>query len=82
VEPEADLLGVPASDWTKIIFRLMRHVDGPLEWMSKWLPGQRSLSSAIGRRVVMALEVVERGPERPQFEITDELRQAWGIKTL
>jgi hypothetical protein len=60
----------------------MRHVDGPLEWMSKWLPGQRSLSSAIGRRVVMALEVVERGPERPQFEITDELRQAWGIKTL
>jgi hypothetical protein len=81
-ETTADLLGVPASNWTKVVFRLMRYVDGPLEWTSKWLPGLRSLSSAIGRRVVMSLELVERGPGRPQFEITDELRQAWGIKTL
>ncbi|HEY5267081.1 MAG TPA: oxygenase MpaB family protein [Acidimicrobiales bacterium] len=80
-ETTADLLGVPASDWTRVFFTFMRHVDAPLERLLAWIPGQHSLSSAVGRRVVTALEDVERGHGRPQFEITDELRQAWGIRT-
>jgi len=81
-EDTADMLDVPASDWTMVLFTLMRYVDAPMERLLTWLPGQHSLSSALGRRVVTALEAVERGHGRPQFEITDELRQAWGIKTL
>lgn len=81
-EDMSDLLGVPESNWTRLLFTFMRYVDAPLERLLSWLPGQHSLSSALGRRVVTALEDVERGPGRPQFEITDELRQAWGIKNL
>ena len=78
----SDLLGVPPANWTSGLFRAMRHVDAPIDKMLSWLPGKHSLSSSIGRRVVAGLEDVERGHGRPQFEITDELRQAWGIKTL
>jgi len=79
-EDTADLLGVPPGNWTRSLFSAMRHVDAPIDAMLSWLPGKHSLSSAIGRRVVTGLEDVERGHGRPRFEITDELRQAWGIK--
>ncbi|HUZ41926.1 MAG TPA: oxygenase MpaB family protein [Acidimicrobiales bacterium] len=79
-EDTADLLGVPPGNWTRSLFSAMRHVDAPIDKMLSWLPGKHSLSSAIGRRVVTGLEDVERGHGRPRFEITDELRQAWGIK--
>lgn len=80
-EDTADLLGVPAANWTRGVFTLMRHIDAPIDKLLSWLPGKHSLSATVGRRVVTALEDVERGHGRPQFEITDELRQAWGIKT-
>lgn len=80
-EDTADLLGVPAANWTRGVFTLMRHIDAPIDKVLSWLPGKHSLSAAVGRRVVCALEDVERGHGRPRFEITDELRQAWGIKT-
>lgn len=80
-EDTANLLDVPAANWTKGVFTLMRHIDAPIDKVLSWLPGKHSLSASVGRRVVTALEDVERGHGRPQFEITDELRQAWGIKT-
>jgi hypothetical protein len=81
-EDTANLLGVPTANWTKGVFTLMRRVDAPLDKAFSWLPGSHSLSAAVGRRVVTGLEAVERGHGRPNFEITDELRQAWGIKTI
>jgi hypothetical protein len=75
----AELLGVPAADWTRIVFPMMRRFDGVLSAALSWLPGNHSISAALGRRVVVGLEDAERGGGRPKFEITDELREAWGI---
>ncbi|NNN00792.1 MAG: DUF2236 domain-containing protein [Acidimicrobiaceae bacterium] len=75
----ATLLGVPPADWTRMIFPLMRRIDSALSGVLGLLPGQHSISAALGRRFVIGLEAAERGGGRPQFEISDELRSAWGI---
>ena len=75
----ATMIGVPAADWTRMIFPVMRRVDGLLSGALSFLPGRHSISAALGRRLVVGLEAAERGGGRPQFEITDELKAAWGI---
>lgn len=81
VTGDAGLLGVAPSNWTRFVFSFMRRCDGPWNAALRWLPGDHSLAAALGRRVVVSLEDVERGPGRPRFEISDELRQAWGVGT-
>ncbi len=78
----ADLLDVPASDWTRSIFVTMRRIDSVLYRLLSWLPGQHSISSSLGRRMVAGFEEAERGRDRPKFEISDELREAWGISPV
>jgi hypothetical protein len=75
----ATTLGVGRSNWTIRLFAVMKGVDGVASKALSWLPGQHSISASIGRRVVTGIEDSERGPGRPQFEISDELRAAWGI---
>lgn len=75
----AELLGVPPSNWTKSIFKQMGRFDAVADKALSWLPGTHTLSAAIGRRVVAGMEDAERGTGRPRFQITDELREAWGI---
>jgi hypothetical protein len=78
-EEMATLLGVPAADWTRAIFPFMRRFDALVSRTLFWLPGNHSISASVGRRMVTGMEDVERGGGRPKFEVTDELRQAWGI---
>jgi ER-bound oxygenase mpaB/B'/Rubber oxygenase, catalytic domain len=75
----ATLLAVPPADWTRSVFFAMRHGDAFASRALSWLPGRHSLSSMIGRRMVLGLLEAERAGGRPGFEITDELRQAWGL---
>ena len=75
----ATLLGVGPADWTRVVFPMMRDVDAALSRALAWLPGKHSLSAAVGRRIVTGLEDAQRGGGRPAFEITDELKAAWGI---
>jgi hypothetical protein len=37
------------------------------------------MTAALGRRMWKAFEAYGRQGERPSFEVTDELRQAWGL---
>ena len=78
-DADADLLGVGPADWTRYLFAAMRRLDGPVDRLLTHLPGQHRLSALLGRRVVSGLEEVERGPGRPRFEISEELRDAWGV---
>ncbi len=80
-DADADLLGVAPANWTRLLFHAMRRLDAPLERLLTRLPGQHRLSALLGRRVVAGLEGVERGPGRPRFEISEELRDAWGVRT-
>ncbi len=80
-DADADLLGIAPANWTRHLFAVMRRLDGPVDRLLTRLPGQHRLSAVLGRRVVTGLETVERGPGRPRFEISEELRAAWGVAT-
>jgi hypothetical protein len=77
----ADMLGVPKSDWTRVIFELKHRTDFLYELALVRLPGTGPIASALGRRVWRGFELYGRDGERPAFQVTDELKEAWGIKT-
>lgn len=75
----ADLLGVPPADWTRGVFELMRRSDWVYAIGLDHLPGMGPLSARLGRRIWRGFERYGRGGQRPGFEVTDELRAAWGL---
>ena len=77
----ADMLGVPKADWTRVIFELMNRTDCLYELALVRLPGTGPIASALGRRVWRGFELYGRDGERPAFQVTDELKQAWGMPT-
>jgi hypothetical protein len=77
----ADLLGVPKADWTRILFELVERTDHLYEFALFRLPGTGPLASILGRRIWRGFELYGRDGERPSFEVTDELKDAWGMGT-
>jgi hypothetical protein len=75
----ADMLGVPKSDWTRVIFEVMSRTDWLYDLALIRLPGTGPIASALGRRVWRGFELYGRDGERPAFQVTDELKQAWGM---
>jgi len=75
----ADLLGVPPPDWTRAIFAFEQGSDTLISRTVARVPGTRSVTAWMGRRLFHSFERFERGGDRPNFEVTDELRQAWGL---
>jgi len=75
----ADMLQVPDANWTRWLFPVMRRFDVITDRLFSWMPGNHSISAAMGRRIVSGFEDAERGSGRPSFQITDELRDAWGM---
>jgi hypothetical protein len=75
----ADLLGVPPADWTRSFFAFERRSDGIFARTLSRIPGTRQMTARLGRRMFESFIEAERGGDRATFEITDELRQAWGI---
>jgi hypothetical protein len=77
----AKLLGVPPSDWSRILM-------GPLRirgWVTDKEVDMRppivaKLVSLLGRRVLDGLVWVNRGPERLPFRIPTVLREAWHVQ--
>jgi len=75
----ADLLGVPAADWTRVFFKFVQGTDTFYDRAAALVPGRHRLTAEVGRRMLRGFELCERGGYRPAFEITDELKQAWGM---
>jgi hypothetical protein len=75
----AELLGVPPGDWTKVIFEVMSRTDGLYEIALIRLPGTAPIASILGRRLWRGFEMYGRKGGRPKFEVTAELRSAWGM---
>jgi hypothetical protein len=76
----ADLLGVPKSDWTRVIFEIMSRTDRLWEFALIRIPGTGPIAAELGRRVWRGFERYGRGGERPAFQVTDELKRAWGMR--
>ena len=77
----ADMLGVPKADWTRVIFEVMNRTDCLYELALVRIPGTGPIASALGRRLWQGFELYGRDGERPAFQVTDELKQAWGMPT-
>jgi ER-bound oxygenase mpaB/B'/Rubber oxygenase, catalytic domain len=75
----ADMLGVPKSDWTRVIFEVMSRTDWLYDFALIRLPYTGPIASALGRRVWRGFELYGRDGERPAFQVTDELKEAWGM---
>ena len=58
----ADLLGVPKSDWTRVIFELMQRTDWLYDLALVRIPGTGPIASVLGRRVWRGFELYGRGP--------------------
>ena len=76
----ADLLGVPKADWTRVIFELMQWTDQLYEFALVRVPGTGPIASVLGRRIWRGFELYGRDGKRPNFEVTDEFKDAWGMK--
>jgi hypothetical protein len=75
----ADMLGVPKADWTRIIFEIMHRTDFLYEFALVQLPGTGRIASRLGRRIWQGFELYGRDGDRPAFQVSDELKEAWGI---
>lgn len=78
----AELLGVPAADWTRWFFSFVQVTDTLFEQTWGRLPGVPNLSALLGLRMLRGFELAERDGDRPKFQITDELRAAWNIGSV
>ena len=78
----AELLGVPAADWTRWFFSFVQVSDTLFERTWGRLPGVPNLSAVLGLRMLRGFELAERDGDRPSFQITDELRAAWNIGSV
>jgi hypothetical protein len=75
----ADLLGVPAANWTRWFFTFVQASDSLFDQTLGRLPGVPNLSAALGLRMLSGFELTERDGDRSSFQIADELRAAWGM---
>ena len=75
----AELLGVPKANWTRHFFTFVQVTDTLFDQTVGRLPGIPKLSAALGLRMLRGFELTQRDGDRPGFQITDELRSAWGI---
>jgi hypothetical protein len=76
----ADVLGVPKADWTRVIFEIMRWNDCLYGLVLSRFPGTRPIAAELGRRVWKGFEQYGRQGKRPAFQVTDELKRAWGMR--
>jgi hypothetical protein len=77
----ADLLGVPPSDWSRVVLGPLRI----LGWVTDHQldlspPVVKNLASLLGRQVLEGMVWVNRGPERLPFRIPSVLRESWRIQ--
>lgn len=75
----AELLGVPKADWTRHFFTFVELTDTLFDQTVGRLPGVPRLTAVLGLRMLRGFELTQRDGIRPGFQITDELRSAWGV---
>lgn len=77
----ANLLAVPAANWTKTLIRPIRFFS----WASAevgHIPTLARLTEVFGRKFVESLTWVDRGGQRPPFRIPTDLQEGWDVQPL
>lgn len=77
----ADLLGVPASDWTRALMGPLRVLGWVTDDMAELQgPHAEKLIGMMGRRLVEGLVWINRGPDRVPFRLPTTLRESWDVR--
>jgi len=76
-----DMLEIGKANWTRHLFGVARAITSRL-WLAELHDkGLAKIADKMGRTAIDGFLTLERGGERPKFEIPDELATAWNIGT-
>jgi hypothetical protein len=75
----ADIIAVPPSDWTSAIFKPLRFLSMLSDASGDSSMGLAKLTEVFGRQLLNAIVWMNRGKERPRFNIPAELVQTWQL---
>jgi len=75
----SDMLDVPPSDWTKVIFKPLRFLSMLSDTSGDSAWALAKLSEVFGRQLLNAIIWANRGKDRPRFNIPAELVQTWQL---
>ncbi|HYO53451.1 oxygenase MpaB family protein [Archangium sp.] len=77
----ADLIAVPASDWTQSLIKPLRLLGWVMDEGDEQNEVSAKLSELFGRKLLEGIVWVSRGHERPPFRIPEALRVSWNVRS-
>jgi ER-bound oxygenase mpaB/B'/Rubber oxygenase, catalytic domain len=78
-DPTADLISVPAADWTRAAFGPLAHLTRRVSAVGAHRRFLAGFSERFGRAMLTAAVAAERGGDRASFSIPEELRAPLGV---
>lgn len=75
-----DVLGLPAANWTSVVVSIMVFFSGVFDWILRGSRFARWLHRKLSMLMIRALLRMERGGNRPAFDIPDHLADGWGLE--
>jgi len=75
----ATMLGVPPANWTEIFVEMIEGTGHLLHWLGDESNNIAKVIRFFSRKFVEAMLTVERGGNRPPFEIPSDLKDIWKI---
>ena len=76
---DAKYLELPPADWTVVIVDAVHAITRAIDRVVGSTRLSRKLYSAFNEALIQAMLRVERGPNRPAFDIPDHLARRWGV---
>lgn len=78
-DPLADILGVPAADWTRHLFAPMSAVSRAVSTLTSHGSLPALLGERMGRRILNDAVRTDRGGNRPPFDLPTHLADRWKV---
>lgn len=76
----ADVLGLPAANFTSHLVSLMITLSGAFDFIFRTLRGVRFAHRTLSMFMIRIFLRMERGGNRPAFDIPDHLADGWGLR--
>lgn len=74
-----DVLGLPAANFTSIVVSILVFFSGVFDWILRGSRFANWLHRKLSMFMIRALLRMERGGNRPDFDIPDHLADGWGL---
>lgn len=75
----ADVLGLPPANWTARVVSMMIYFSGIFDFIFSSSTAARWIHRELSMLIIRFLLRIERGGNRPSFDIPDHLADGWGL---